>query len=179
MAKSLQEQLLAAGAVDKSRATKLKKQKHKQGKQRARGAGGEDESKVSAEAARIEKAARDRALSREQQKIAEEKAIAAQVRQLIETNIIEIEEGEATYNFSDASKVKKLNVSDTQHKNIVDGRLAIARLEKSYVLIPPPVAVKIMERDANSILVLNTGTDEAQNIDDEYAEYQIPDDLTW
>ena len=55
MAKSLQQQLLEAGALDKNRALKLKKAKHKEGKQRARGATPEDEVKALAQKAQAEK----------------------------------------------------------------------------------------------------------------------------
>ena len=89
MAKSLQEQLLEAGALDKARATKIKKAKHKQGKQRARGSAPPDELKITAQQAQAEKIARDRELSRQRQAELDAKAIAAQVHQLIERNIID------------------------------------------------------------------------------------------
>jgi len=179
MAKSLQEQLLEAGAVDKNRALKIKKQKHKQGKQRARGAGDDDVVKHSAREAQAAKAAKDRALSRERQAAAQQRAIAAQVRQLIETNAIDREAGDVTYNFPDAGIVKKILITPDQQQHLAVGRLAIARLDTAYVLIPARIADKIAERDAASIVVHNTATDSDPVEDDEYADYQIPDDLTW
>jgi uncharacterized protein YaiL (DUF2058 family) len=179
VAKSLQEQLLTAGVVAKDRAQKLKKQKHKQDKQRARGAGEPDAVKRDAEHAQAEKAARDRTLSRERQALSEAKALAAQVRQLIEKNAIAREQGEIPYNFSDAGIVKKITVSPHQHAQIVAGRIAIARLDGSYLLIAAPVAAKIAERDPASVIVMNTSEEVATTEDSLYAEYQIPDDLTW
>lgn len=179
MAKSLQEQLLEAGAVDKNRALKIKKQKHKQGKQRARGAGDDDVVKQSAREAQAAKAAKDRALSRERQAAAQQRAIAAQVRQLIETNAIDREAGDVTYNFPDAGIVKKILITPDQQQHLAVGRIAIARLDTAYVLIPARIAEKIAERDAASIVVHNTASDSDPVEDDEYADYQIPDDLTW
>jgi uncharacterized protein len=179
MAKSLQEQLLEAGAVDKNRALKIKKQKHKQGKQRARGAAGDDVVRQSAREAQTAKAAKDRALSRERQAAAEQRAIAAQVRQLVETNAIDRETGDVTYNFADDSVVKKITITAEQQHHLASGRIAIARLETAYALIPAKVAGKIAERDPASIVVFNTATTAEPVADDEYADYEIPDDLMW
>ena len=179
MAKSLQEQLLEAGAVDKNRALKIKKQKHKQGKQRARGAGGDDAVKQSAHEAQAAKAAKDRALSRERQAAAEQRAIAAQVRQPIETKAIEREAGDVASNLQDEDIVKKITTTADQQQRLAAGRIAIARLDATYVLIPAKIAEKIAERDPDSIIVLNASTNAETVEDDEYADYQIPDDLTW
>jgi len=179
MAKSLQEQLLEAGAVDKNRAQKIKKKKHKQAKQRARGAGSEDAVKQSVRDAEAAKLAKDREISRAHQAALDEKAIAAQVRQLIDNNGIERDEGDSPYNFSDGGIVKTIRISAAQHQQVVNGRIAIARLDGGYALIAAKVASKIAERDPDSIIVQNTTDDEAFEGDDEYADYQIPDDLTW
>lgn len=181
MAKSLQEQLQSAGVVAKDRAQKLKKQKHKQDKQRSRGATDADADAVKRDAEQVqaEKAARDRHLSRERQALSEAKALAAQVRQLVEKNEIAREPGEIPYNFSDAGIVKKITISAFQHGQIVAGRIAIARLDGAYRLIAAPVAAKIAERDPDSVIVMNTSDEAATTEDELYAEYQIPDDLTW
>ena len=179
MAKSLQEQLLAAGAVDKERATKLKKAKHKQAKQRARGSAPPDELKISAQQAQEGKMARDRELSRQRQVELEQKAIAAQVRQLIENNVIERDGGGLDYNFSDQGVVKKIHVTQAQHTALAQGRLAIARSDGAYALIAAPVAAKIIERYPAAVVLLNTATEKREDGDYLYADYQIPDDLTW
>jgi uncharacterized protein YaiL (DUF2058 family) len=178
MAKSLQEQLLAAGAVDKNRATKLKKAKHKQAKQRARGSVPADEVKISAQQSQAEKIARDRELSRLKQQEVDEKAVVAQVRQLVENNRIEQSGGEIAYSFSDHNIVKKIDVDADQQRRLVQGSLAIARVDGPYELIPAPVARKINERRPETILVLNDGDDPSAP-DDDYAAYEIPDDLSW
>ncbi len=179
MAKSLRDQLLQAGVVDKNRATKIKKAKHKQAKQRARGASQPDEVAITAQQTQAKKTERDRALSRQRQTALEEKAIAAQVRQLIERNRLERRDGEIPYRFCDGGIVKKIQVSGEQQTGLAGGLLAIARLDSTYVLIPAPVAAKIAERDARAVLVLNTADDKGANDDDAYVDYQIPDDLTW
>ena len=179
MAKSLQDQLLEAGAVDKVRASKIKKAKHKQGKQRARGSAGPDELKISAQQAQEDKAARDKELSRQRQAALDEKAIAAQIRQLVEQNIIVREGGDIAYNFSDRDKVKQIHVTQEQLTGLAAGRIAVARIDGAYALIAAPVAAKIIERDPGAVVVMNTTTQSDMDADDPYADYQIPDDLTW
>ena len=154
MAKSLQDQLLEAGAVKKDRAAKLKKAKHKQARQKQRGSAGEDEIKKRAREALAEKTERDRALSRQQNAERERLAIAAQVRQLIMTNRIELPQIKPgadnsanasaellAYNFTDNNVVRALDVTGDQHRALVDGRLAIARLDGGFALIPAAVAI--------------------------------------
>lgn len=182
MAKSLQEQLLGAGLVDKKKANKLKaeklqhKQKVKKGKETA-----QDDSERQAELKkqREEKAAKDRALNLERQLDAEKKAVQGQIRQMILQNRIKKQNGDIAYHFTDNKKVKKLYISQDMHNDLTKGRLAIASLDENYELIPEPVAVKINERDASYILVCNNRTEELENEDDPYADFQIPDDLMW
>ena len=49
--------------------------------------------------------------------------------------------------------------------------------QRTFEIVPAPVAEKIAGRDADAVLHLNqeAETDE----DDPYADFQVPDDLTW
>jgi hypothetical protein len=42
-----------------------------------------------------------------------------------------------------------------------------------------PVAQKFAERDADPVVMLNHKADAIELEDDPYADYQIPDDLSW
>lgn len=59
-----------------------------------------------------------------------------------------------------------------------NGWLAIVRHGGGYEVIPREAALKIQERDASRIVLLNTHVEEP-DADDPYAAYQIPDDLMW
>ncbi|MCK9502854.1 MAG: DUF2058 domain-containing protein [Porticoccaceae bacterium] len=176
---SLQDQLLKAGVVDNKKVKQIKHEKHKQTKQQARGSGAVDETKELAKRALAEKAARDREINLQRQAAAEQKAIQAQITQLIATNRIERHHGDVAYQFSDDKKIKKLYVTESLHKQLGKGQIAIARLGESYELIPAAVAEKIKQRDKNRIIVHNMMSAETAAEDDPYAEYQIPDDLMW
>ncbi len=180
MAKSLQDQLLEAGAIKKDRAQKINKSKRKQKKQAQRGAGDVDEIKRAADAALAEKAAKDREFNRLKQEELARKELQAQIKQLIDANSLDTEHGEERYNFNVDNKVKSVFVTEEQRKALASGRLGIVTAAQSYAVIPAGVAHKIMERDSEpvvSLIIEDASQDESE--DDQYAEYVIPDDLTW
>ncbi|HFD87633.1 MAG TPA: DUF2058 domain-containing protein [Gammaproteobacteria bacterium] len=179
MGNSLADQLLKAGMVNKQQARKAKAVKQKQERQRRHNkAETVDEAKILAEKAQAEKVARDRELNRQRKESAERKAIAAQVRQLIESNRIEVEPGELAFNFTVDSVIKTLRVTPTVHQQLTRGSLAIAALADRFEIIPRPVADKISERAEEAIVYM--GSEQADNEqDDAYAGYEIPDDLMW
>jgi uncharacterized protein YaiL (DUF2058 family) len=177
MAKSLQEQLLKAGLVNAHKAKQIKHEKHKQAKQPQTDA---EEVKLRAQQTQAEKTERDREINRQQQQDAERKAIAAQIKQLIEQHRLESGNGEIAYQFADDHKVKKLYINETQRSQLARGLLAVVKCETRHDLVPAAVAEKIRERDASAVMVLNTQQAQpAGNEDDPYADFQIPDDLIW
>ena len=181
---SLQDQLLQAGLVDKKKAKKADKEKRKQAKVDRRSKEETvDETKASVQHARAEKAERDRELNRQREEEANKKAIAAQIKQLIQMNKVDKDRGEVGYNFVDNNKIKKLYVTDALQNQLSLGRLAIVRLLENndikYELVPTAVAEKIAMRDKQSIVLINENTSTETDEDDPYADYQIPDDLMW
>lgn len=181
-AKSLQEQLLGAGLINKKKANKLKAEKlqHKQKVKNGKAAPLDDSARLEElKRQRDIKAEKDRALNLDQQKAAQKKAVQAQIRQMIEQNRIRKEEGDIAYHFTDDKKVKQIYISQAMHDDLTRGRLAIARLDQAYELVAEPVAVKIKERDDSYILVCNNRVDDKSDEDDPYADFQIPDDLMW
>lgn len=177
MSKSLQDQLLKAGLVDKKAVTKAKKEKTKATRAAHKSKTVvEDEIKVAAREAREQAAARNREMAAEQNARAERKAINAQIKQLIEVNKV-AQQGETAFNFADGTKIKKIYVSDTVAKHISDGRLAIVKQGDRYELVPRPVAEKIALRDESRIISI--AKEQTTEEDDPYADFQIPDDLMW
>ena len=176
---SLQDQLLKAGVVDADKAKKISKEKRKQAKRQPKGHEQPDETQELARRAQVEKAERDRELNRQQQALSEKKAVQAQIIQLIRMNRIERSAGDVAYQFTDGRKIKKIHVSAQLQNELSRGRVAVAKLGDSYELVPAAAARKIMQRDEQVIVLLNTNEPLAADEDDPYAEYQIPDDLMW
>jgi uncharacterized protein YaiL (DUF2058 family) len=185
---SLQEQLLKSGLVTAAQARTAKSDKHKQvQQQRHNNVQVVDEGKRMVQQALAEKAERDKELNRLKQEQEEKKQIVAQIRQLIETHRIAIDENtieeyddSQAYHFTDQNKVKKLFVPKAMRDQISEGKLAIVRLRKRYDVVPVEIAGKIRERDPSCIIVWNDASAApVENNDDPYAQYQIPDDLVW
>lgn len=179
MSLSLRDQLLKAGLVNEKQAKQADKQKQKQQRLEKKGqVEVDDEQKRIALQAMADKAAKDQELNRQQQEKVAQKALAAQIKQLIETSRLPKMTSEDYYNFVDEKKVKRIAVNAMMRDKLSRGSLAIVRLGGGYEIIPREAALKIQERDAQRVLLLNTPT-EAPDADDPYAAYQVPDDLMW
>lgn len=176
----LQEQLLKAGLVKKSKVSEVARAQHLA--KHARAAAGPSEIALEAERARVEKVEKDRALAAEhkaQSRIAE---LRAQARQIIEDKQ-EPGAGDSDYRFNAGGAIRTLLVSDEQRRKLASGALVIARLGDRYLLLPRAAGDKVRERDAGMI-VLDHGTGSkpaaATSEDDAYyAQFQVPDDLVW
>ncbi|MFK0569700.1 DUF2058 domain-containing protein [Endozoicomonas sp.] len=182
MSKSLRDQLMKAGLATKQQALKAKTSTKKK-KQQAAKTGemtDQEQRRRELEQERQAQIENDRELNRKLEEERQNKAIDAQVRQLIETNTVSRGRGEAEYKFVYDSKVKKIYVTDEQLNQLTRGLLALAVLGEEFRVIPAPVASKIAERKPEAIVVQNEQTgDLSEEEQDWYADYEIPDDLMW
>ena len=181
MGNALQEQLLKAGLIDKNQSNRAKNAKHKKMKQQRNSKQGVvDEAKNLAEQSMREKMQRDKELNRQKEEKAQEKAIIAQIKQLIDVNKIKKGNGDdLAYNFEDNKSIKRVFVTQEAHDNIAAGKLTIVKLNGQYEIIPTPVADKIKQRDESYIILRNELQQQENDEDDFYADYEIPDDLMW
>ncbi len=182
MGNSLQDQLLKAGMVDKKKAKKVAQEKQKKHRQKNKGARQEiDVDKLEMQRKMIEQIKRDKALNQERVENAQVKALKAEVVDLIEKNICKKSEGnpadDVPYNFVDSGKVKKIFLSKENHKKVVSGSLQIIRYKERYELVTAAVADKIEGRDSSVVLRQESSVNSESN--DEYAGFEVPDDLTW
>jgi len=179
MSISLRDQLLKAGLVNQKQVKQVTKEKQKQKRLENKGQVEVDDSQQRvAQEAMAEKVKRDQELNRQQQEKAEQKARAAQVKQLIEASRLPKLTTEDYFNFVDDKKVKRLSVNTLMRSKLSSGSLAIVSHGGGYEVIPREAALKIQERDPHRILLLNTQVEEPAE-DDPYAAYKIPDDLMW
>lgn len=185
---SLQEQLLKAGLVDEKKLQQATREKQKHSNQSRKKAGKSAKKKAApptaAQQRQAERAARDRALNEKRKQALEQKEIAAQVRQLIDTNKVDRSKGDIPYSFVYRKKIKKLYIGETEKNLLAAGRLAIVTLVinnegRRFELVPSEVARKIAERDPDTVIEVNQQDDSVSAEDDPYADYKIPDDLTW
>lgn len=111
-----------------------------------------DEAAAAALQAAVEKLARDRDLNHRQQEEAGQRAVQAQVRQMIKLNRMPRNDGEVRYHFQDGATIRVVPVTPEVHVRLAPGQLAI-----------------------NPSCNDATGDRE----DDLYAKYRAPDDLMW
>lgn len=179
---SLQDQLLKAGLADKKKAKQIQQEKSKQQKLKQKNKIDIDnEARRAANKARAEKVERDRQLNLQRKQEAEQHAITAQIRQLIEMNRQPKGQGEIAYHFTDHNKVAHIYVDERQQRQLANGLLAIVMLDGQYEIVPGSVSDKIALRDDSYLIYSNKGQQDAPAVeeDDPYAEFQVPDDLMW
>ncbi|KLI99270.1 DUF2058 domain-containing protein [Luteimonas sp. FCS-9] len=181
-ANPLQEQLLKAGLVKKSKVAEVAREQHKA--RHGKGAPAPTQSQREAERARAEKAERDRALAAAQKEKARIAELAAQARQIVQDKQVP-RAGELEYRFTVDGAIRTLLVDDGQRRQLAAGALVVARLGDGYALLPRAAADKVRERDAG-LIVLDHGQaadappSEADAEDDAYyAQFKVPDDLMW
>lgn len=182
MSVSLQDQLKKSGLIDDKKAKQLKRAKHKQEKLARKSKNPViDQHKLKLDREKSQQVAKDRQLNLEKNGQAEKRALAAQVKQLIEMNII-AKDGDQKFSFTDANVIKHIYVSQTQIDQLSRGSLAIVAQKNgqknNHVLVPMGVAKKIEQRDAK-VVVFQAQQHTVSEEDDPYADFQIPDDLTW
>jgi uncharacterized protein len=182
MSVSLQDQLKKSGLVNEKKAKQLKRAKNKQEKlARKTKNPAVDQHKLELDREKSEKIAKDRQLNLEKNKQAEKHAVVAQIKQLIEMNIV-AKDGEHKFSFTDANVIKHIYVSQTQIDQLSRGTLAIVTQKdgqkNNHVVVPMGVAKKIEQRDPK-VVVFKAQQNTIGEEDDPYADFQIPDDMTW
>ena len=176
----LQEQLLKAGLVKKSKLAEVAREQHKA--RHGKGAPVPSEIQRDAERARAEKVERDRALEAERKAQARAAELHAQARQIVQDRKVP-RSGEVEYRFTADGAIRTLLVNDDLKKKLSTGALVIARIDDRYELLPRVAADKVRERDAAMIVLDHGQANEpaaATSEDDAYyAQFKVPDDLVW
>ena len=176
---SLQEQLLKAGLVDKNKVKSVNQEKSKQKKvERRTGTQAVDEARLAAAETQRKHAERARELNAQRDAAATQKAIVAQIVQMVQKNRQSKGAGDIAYNFTHNGKIERIHVSAAVQAHLVAGRLVIVCQGGGTELVPRIIADKIAERDASLVVRVNKPSTEV-DADDPYAAFQIPDDLMW
>jgi len=177
---SLQEQLMKAGLVDKKKVNKVQQEKSKQHKEELRsGTKAVDQSREAALEQQRKAAERARELNAQRDAAASQKAIMAQVVQMVQQHRQPKGNGDVAYNFTIGSKIDRIYVSNAVQQHLVNGRLVIVVLDGVAELVPKVVGEKIAERAPEVVVAVKTAASEQPAEDDPYADYKIPDDFTW
>lgn len=152
MGLSLQDQLLKAGIADKKQANKARQENRIKRKNKGKKSASETNKTRQIQLAQTK---RSQELNRQLNQEKEKSEKRVQVRQLIETNRLDLRKYEQPYYFAVGKKIKKLYVDENIAKQLSNGRLAIVELDEQFEIVPAKVAEQIAARDENSLIVLH------------------------
>jgi len=176
---SLQDQFLKTGLIDNKKIKQAHQEKSKQKKvERQTGTQSVDETRLAALEAQRKNAERARELNAQRVAAATQKAIQAQIAQMVQINRQSKGTGDIAYNFTHGNKIERLYVSAAVKAQLAAGHLVIVCQGGTTELVPRIIADKIAERDASLVVRVNKSSAET-DVDDPYAAFQIPDDLMW
>jgi uncharacterized protein YaiL (DUF2058 family) len=176
---SLHEQLLKAGLVDKNKVKQANQDKTKQKKvERRTGTQSVDEARLAALETQRKNVERARELNAQRDAAANQKAVMAQIAQMVLKNRQSKGAGDIAYNFTHDNKIDRIYVSAAVQAHLMAGRLVIVRQGGATELVPRIIADKIAERDPSLVVRVNKTSTEVDE-DDPYAAFKIPDDLMW
>jgi len=188
MAKSLQEQLLASGVAKPKQAKKAKREKVRRDQAARRDGKTPDEKKaLEAEIVRAEAAKRDRdrQLNASQKIERETREQAQSATQIIDQHRIKAgaqkgDKGEnVAYSYTVGGKVRRIEVSAGQQRDLAAGRLAIVRHRDKTSLIPRAAAERLPASLSEAVWLLSREGKAVVDPDDPYAAFQVPDDMMW
>jgi len=158
-----------------NQAVKARKAKNTAEKQLGQGAKVESEAAELVRKAEAAKLAKDKELNRQKNAKANSKAIEAQIVELARLNRVE-ERGDIEFRYTVNGQIKTLMLQSDTRDKLIKGALNIVSVRDKHDIVPRAVAVKIAERDETAIVLTNS---EEQELDDDYADYKVPDDLMW
>lgn len=134
---------------------------------------------LQAQQAQAAKVARDQELNRRREEKAQRRARLAEIEQIIEQNRLPRLETEDHYSFIDGKKIRRMSVDPQRREQLTRGELMIVRYRGHYAVVPPAIAERIRERDANMVVPFVQPAASAAEPDDAYKDFVVPDDLMW
>jgi uncharacterized protein YaiL (DUF2058 family) len=154
MRNPLQEQLLKAGLVNKTKAAQVVREQTKQRHSKSPAPAAASE-QVDTQRLQAERAAEQR----------------AQVKQIVDAHKVK-REGEIAYRFTDAGTISSVLVNEVLRAQLASGTLVIARHGDGYELLPRAAAEKVYARDPSMIVLDHARTDAKQTEGEDDAFYQ-------
>jgi uncharacterized protein YaiL (DUF2058 family) len=175
MSSSLRDQLIAAGLVTKKQAQQANQPKRAPSRHQPPPP---SQDKSAAQKAQQAKEERDRELNRKREEKAAAKARRQEIRQLVEQHRLPKIESDEYFNFVDGKTLQRICVDPAQRQQIMQGTAVIVRYGHHYAPVSQEHVAKILERDPNAVVPLNTQSAAADE-NDPYKDFQVPDDLMW
>ena len=183
MSNSLKDQLIKAGLVSKKQAHEAR-QKKPRGKQ-AQQARKQQKTQRDKELQALDahKREKDKALNAQREKQRKAREQAQWVRQLLENHAVEkkaVGDEDSAFHFNMGKTVEHMYLAASQRQEVSRGKLGIVSFDGKYHLLPVSIARQLHEKIPNRTWLPDSpSTDAAQDEDDPYAGFEVPDDLMW
>jgi len=101
---------------------------------------------------------------------------------LIDENKTDPWKGETVYRYTVDKKIRELYVSEDVHPKLTSREFAVTRYNGETFVVPRDTGLKIKEINQQwSVFNLedNESSATSDSSDQQYSEYQVPDDLQW
>jgi len=110
---------------------------------------------------------------------AQRKANRKKIRALITDNTLNKPDSEISYRFVVGKNIKNVYVTAEQQEQLLSAELAITFSDGKRCIIPRKIADEIIQLDPKKAVVIHSPHREVSDRDDEYASFEVPDDLQW
>lgn len=105
------------------------------------------------------------------------KVLKAQIKALIEKELVEKYSGESVYRYVLGTRIRELHVTPEIHRQLVDGVLSVTRLNGNTCIVPAATVEAIRQINPDWA-IMKPASDASSNIEG-YEQFQVPDDLQW
>ena len=112
----------------------------------------------------------------------EEKALRQRVHKMIaDTQEPRGEDAQVPFHFVKGSRVKRIYVTEDQQQRLSANELAVAAMKGRHYVIPIATARKVRELIPPYFISMGDAQADIDlsDVDDEYSDFQVPDDLMW
>ena len=185
MKNALQDQLLKAGLATEDQLKKAVAKPHRPPKNKAKHAkkpARKKPNKGSDDLRRAYDARKKLELDEKRNKerlAAQRKANRKKIRLLITSNTLNKPDAEISYRFIVGQNIKNVHVTTEQQKKLLAAELAITFFDGKRCIIPRKVANEIAQLDPKKAVVIHSPENKVNDEKDDYATFEVPDDLQW
>ena len=181
MANSLQDQLLKAGLVSRDKLNDSRQQV-KRKRKRSGGKAPSDPQSTAAQKRRLEHQQRDKRLNAERDKQRKDQEQRLQIRELVLANSLNVADADQLFNVVRDGRIRRVYVTAEQRLQLSNGTLAVTIAKGRNHIVSIEVADKVRSLLPGYFVSLSSESDSpkaSNEIDDEYADFKVPDDLVW
>jgi len=103
-----------------------------------------------------------------------------EIRRILDTDAEKIEaETDTPFHFPRGERLKRLYVGEDQRRRLASGELAIVGFRGRHHLVPRPSGERVRELRPEVFVFIAGSDDGADEVEEGYEAYEVPDELLW